>query len=386
MASPRPGAGRHCRLFSCLAWLWPTIACADLLGMSNPAEIADWKGARPYVGGGIFAASDDVAAMQFSRNWNGPFTPKTGGNLSIAEGRIETGFAWDSWRFSTLLREEAIVDTNADTAAIYRDNKQHLSVPQGRSFLVKLGMEGFEAKGLRLDKGFLVELGNGTSLRIGGGFSLLDGMRVRIAGANGTAASTSTGYAYNVTLQDQNSRGSYPFISSAIPSGRGYSTDVGAILSLPGGGRVDFAANDLVARMHWYNMPYTFETANSNTVTRDASGYISYNAVLNGYNDLRRRTVVQKIPPKYHLDYLAHFRGFDLSAGADRVWGYWLPQAGMSLRLYGNWRLDLDRDFRFGSNGVAVSSRYVHFGIRSGSLDMNQSRALGLSAGLSFPF
>ncbi len=363
-----------------------SLAHADMLNLSNPADVAGLTGTKAYASANFFAGSDYTPVKEFTGNWNGPFTPQSGKNLTISEGRMEAGASYGSWRIAALYREEVVVDSNLDTATIVYDNKHHIPVPAGQNFAVNLNMQGFEAKGVRLDKGFLFNGQDGTAYSLGAGLSLLQGTRVRMTNADGSAASTVSGYTYNATLQDQNSRATYPFITNATPLGQGYALDLGGKISWKNGSHLDLAANDILGQMRWTNMPYTIETANSATLTRNAAGYIVYNPTLQGFNDVNRRTIVQNLLTKVSAEYTHPFSNIDLTAGTDWVTGYWLPQAGLAYHFASDWKASMNYDLRFKSVGLGIRNRWFHIDLLTDSTNFSTAQAVGFDAGINLSF
>ena len=359
-------------------------AHADLLGISNPADMAGKQGISIYTDGHYFAGDDYVAVNQFSDNWNGSFTPRNGMNLAVLSARVETGASYDSWRVAALYRQEILIASNRDITDMMYYNKQHLSVPNGQSFNINLQVEGFDADGVRLDKGFILPQINGIALSAGAGISLLSGHSVRIGQVNGTAASTITGYAYNATVEENYWKASYPNLSNATPIGQGYALDMGAKAVFPNGARLDLAANDLLGQMRWDNIPYINDTANSATLTRDSSGYISYNPTVSGID--YRRTLTQKLDTKLHAQLTYPVSNFDLSAGTDWTKGFWLPQVGATYRLNANWKATLDYDTRFSSVGLGIEHKWFYLNLRSESVSLGNSKAYGLAGGARVTF
>jgi hypothetical protein len=211
-------------------------------------------------------------------------------------------------------------------------------------------------------------------------------MSVRVGRANGSATSTITGYTYNVTGEESYSKATYPFIRDATPIGQGYALDIGARAVWANGSHLDLAANDLLGEMRWDKMPYTTETANSATLTRDPSGNISYNPTVSGWNDLNRRTINQRLDPKLHAQYTYLVSGFDISAGTDWTKGYWFPQAGVSYRLNEKWKTTLDYDTRFNTVGLGIEHQWFYLNLRSESVSPGSSRACGLAGGVKVSF
>jgi len=361
-------------------------AQADLLELSNPADMAGKQGVGVYASAHYLMASDFTAAKNFSGNWSGSYSPRNDTNLALGIIRAETGVTYDSWRLAGLYRKEQLIEANRDTVDMVYYNKQHLTVPAGRTFNTSLRIEGFEAKGLRLDKGFELAGNDDASLSLGAGISLLQGSKVRIANADGTVTSTATGYTYNTTLNDSNSRASYPFIRPATPDGNGYALDLGAKIIWAKGARLDFAVNDLFGQMTWRNMPNTTETANTATLARDAAGYIYYNPILSGANDINRRTIVQRLAAKAHTRFTYPVADFDLFAGTGWMKGYWFPELGAAYRINENWQTTLDYDTRFKTIGFGIQHKYGRLSARSSSLTLGSANAYGLNAEIRVPF
>ncbi len=373
------------KIIFCLLIVLSGAAHADVFGLSNPADMAGEHGIHVYAGGHYFAGNDYVAASEYSGNWNGAYTPRSGMNLALLNARVEAGTSYDSWRLAALYRKEILIESNRDITDIVYYNKQHVGVPPGQSFGINLRVEGFEADGLRLDKGFVLTQINVMTVSAGAGISLLRGRSVRIGRADGTATSTLTGYTYNVTVEDSYSKATYPFIRNATPIGNGYALDAGAKLAWSNGSRLELAANDLLGEMRWENMPHTIETANSATIARDPSGYIYYNPTVSGMNDLNRRTIIQKLAPKLHAQFTYPLSNFDISAGTGWIKGYWFPQAGAAYRLSEKWKATLDYDVRFNTLGLGIKHQWFHLNLRS-EASLENTRAYGLDGGIKVSF
>lgn len=370
----------------CILLLLSSTAQADLLGLSNPADMAGKQGISAYTNAHYLMATDFTAAKNFSGNWSGTYSPRSDTNLAIGMARVEAGMTYDSWRLAGLYRAEELIAASRDLVDMLYYNKQKLTMPAGRTFNTSLRIEGFEAMGLRLDKGFSADVNDNVGLSLGLGVSLLQGTRVRIANADGSATSTANGYTYNTTLSDSNSRASYPFIVPGTPDGTGYALDMGAKIVWKNNARIDFAVNDLLGQMTWRNMPNTIETANSTTIARDAAGYIYYNPTLNGKNDLNRRTIVQKLSAKANTRFTYPVADFDLFAGTSWMSGFWFPELGTSYRINDNWKTSLDYDTRFKTIGLGIEHKYGRLSARSSSSTLSNANAYGLNAEIRLPF
>lgn len=359
---------------------------ADLLVLSNPADMAGKQGWGTYTSAYELMATDFVAAKNFNGNWGQSYSPHEGTNLAIGMARAEAGITYDSWRLAGIYRSEQIIAANRDLVDLIYYNKQHQSVTAGQIFNANLYAEGFMAKGLRLDKGFELKLNDNADLSLGAGISLLQGTRARFANASGTAVSTASGYNYNATLTDSNSRATYPYISPGTPEGSGYALDLGAKVIWTQGAHLDLAVNDLFSQMIWHNMPNTMETANSATLVRNAAGYVYFNPTLSGINSINRLTIVQKLPAQANAQFNYPAGDFDLFAGTGWMMGYWFPQLGTIYRINEDWKTSLDYDTQFKTLGIGIVHKYFTLSARSSSLAIGNAQAYGLNAEVHIPF
>lgn len=362
-----------------------STAQADLFELSNPADMAGKQGWGTYASAYELMATDFVAAKNFDGNWGQSYSPRDGTNLAIGMARVEAGVTYDSWRLSGIYRSEQIITANRDLVDMVYYNKQHQSVAAGQTFNAILNAEGFVARGMRLDKGFELKLNDNTGLSLGAGISLLQGTRARFANASGTAASTASGYSYSATLNDSNSRATYPYIRPGTPEGSGYALDLGAKIIWTQGAHLDLAVNDLFSQMTWHNMPNTMETANSATLARDAAGYIYFNPTLTGTNSINRMTIVQKLPAQANAQFTYPAGNFDLFAGTGWMMGCWFPQFGTSYRINDDWKTSLDYDTQFRTIGIGIEHKYFMLGARSSNLVIGNAQAYGLNAAIHIP-
>ncbi len=362
------------------------VGASSILGVVNPAVAVGGNGASAYVAAHYFMGNDYVALKDYSGDWSGDYSPRSGKNLAMAIGRAEVGISCGTWRIATLYRREILIESNRDTTDMAYYNKRRLSVPAERSFVVDLRGEGFEADGIRLDKGFVFTPAKDTSLSVGAGVSLLRGKQVRIGRVNGTASSTPTGYTYSATLEDSNSQATYPFIRDAHPTGQGYALDVGTKIGWANGTRLELAANDLLGEMRWENMPHTFAVANSNTITRDESGYINFNPAVTGTNDVNRRKITQKLDPKFHGQFFYPIANFDVSAGTDWFRDYWFLQTGVAYRLNASWKMALDYDVRFKTLGLGIKHQWFYLDFRSENASLDKAKAHAIAGGANVSF
>jgi hypothetical protein len=133
------------------------------------------------------------------------------------------------------------------------------------------------------------------------------------------------------------------------------------------------------------------EQLNASSTTRlfDSNGYLDYQPLLNGRDSAR--DVALHLARKTSLS--AGTR-VDISAsnaavvGArwERIAGISMPSVWAAVPLAGSMALQLDADTRFKSFGVGINGRYGALMLRTQSLSVSASRALGWQASLNLPW
>jgi hypothetical protein len=370
------------KLFLLSVLLPATAQATSLLGVSNPADLPPADARQTHVAAHYFAANDLVAVQAFGGDWNGAYTPRDGVNLGLLSGRLETGFTRDAWRLALLYRSEVLIESNRDTADVVHHNKQRLTMPADRSFDLSLRAEGFDADGIRLDKAFDLPLAHDRKLVLGAGISLLHGRTLRRSQMAGAALSTLSGYRYSATLEDSYTEATYPYIRPATPYGQGYALDMGAKMVWANRAQLMLAVNDLLGEIRWHDMPHTRETANSANLAYDPSGYIYYHPSVSGINDINRRTLVQRLTPKFYGKAVVPISRWEFFAATDALKGYWFPQLGITSHLAGSRKITLDYETRFRTLGLNLTDRWYYLSLRSDNTSPGRAKAYGLSAGI----
>jgi len=357
-----------------------------LLAMVNPAERAMSSGNwNLSMSGQYFEASDYTSMRHFSDNWQGPYTPRDGRNLAVSFAREDVSAGHGTWSIGYFYRQDVLLESNKDMTDVVYANKTGSPVPLGRTYYPRLAMNGFEANGVRLDKAFSWKAGNTLNITFGVGASLMNGLRTRMGGAQGTALSTATGYTYDVNMTDANSQKTYPFMPPGEVSGIGYALDLGWRLQWQDGKRLDLALNDLGGRIHWKNLPLTNMVANSATATKDAHGYISFNPTVYGQNS--RVDITQKLDPKGSVQFHAPLAdGMSANLGTEWMKGNLFPRLGLEYGTVQGIGVKADYDVRFGTFGLGISWRGAYLAARTQSLNFDQSRGYGVSTGFLIKF
>lgn len=357
-------------------------AAADgLLAIVNPAaqELPSGNWGMAF-SGQYFEANDYTSMRHFSDDWRGPYTPREGKNLALSFARADVSAQHESWSVGYFYRQDILLESNRDMTDIVHANKTATPVPLGHTYTPSLAMNGFEAQGVRLDKAFTWHAGRALDAIFGVGASIMNGQRTRMGQAQGNALSTASGYSYDVSLDDADSRKTYPFMPPGEVSGTGYALDLGWRLQWQDGKRLDIAINDLAGEIRWKNLPQTTMTANSATATHDAQGYIAFNPTMSGQNSRVDRT--QKLDTKGKAQFHAPLTaGMSVNFGTEWIKDNLFPRLGLKYAAASGINVSADYDARFGTLGLGASWKSAYLAARTQRMNWDQSRGYGVAAG-----
>lgn len=371
-------------MLTSLAALAAQPAVADgLLAVVNPAErTAPSGGSHLIIAGQLFEASDYTAVRYFSDDWRGDFTPHDGGNLAVSFARAEVSAARESWSVGYFYRHDVLLESSRDMTEVVHANKTRSPVATGKIYDLNLAVNGFAAQGVRLDKTLVLQTGSERNVTFGAGISLLNGQRMRMGQAHGSALATPSGYTYNLGMADVDSRKTYPFMPPGEVSGLGYALDVGLRLQWRNGKHLDVAINDLSGEIRWKNLPQTTMQANSATASRDTQGYLVFNPAVTGQNT--RGDVIQKLATKASVEFHAPLlRSTTVTLGTEWIKDYWFPHVGLNYTTSSQMEARADYDVRFRSYGAGINWHDFYLIARTQSLHLDRSRGYGLMAGFS---
>lgn len=357
-----------------------------LLAIVNPAERAvPVDNCAITASGQFFSASDYTAMRYFSDDRWTQYAPRDGRNVALAFARLDASARSKSWSLGYFYRLDALLESNHDLIEIVGANKMRTIVSTNRTFNIDLDLQGFEADGVRLDKAFSWQTGSAAEMTVGAGVSLLRGRRTRMIQGQGSALSTGSGYFYALGAEDADNRKSFPFMAPGEVSGTGYAFDLGLRVQWTDGRRLDLAVNDLMGEIRWKNLPRTTETANSAIATRDAEGYIAFNPTLSGQNS--RVDLTQRLDPKGSLHFHAPLgHGLSANLGTEWIKSNVFPGVGLEFATTNGITLALDYDIRFNSYGLGVTWNNLYLAARTENMNLDQSKAYGIEAGLGMKF
>ncbi len=375
-----------CKLLLGLGLLGPQPAARALdsvLPLDSPMDAAAGTGVSAALR--YFAGNDPVSARQYHSDWQGSYHPRNGLNVGFVSVRAGIGAQAGGWRLSKVARTELLVESGREMTDLMHLYKTRISASPGRTYSVDVEYAGYAAKGWRIDKAWRWQARPGHDISFGLGYSLLEGNRVRSGSAQGSLTSLGNGnYAFAVMRDDAYTGKTYPFQTPGSPEGSGGGIDLGLEWKMPQGARLEWIANDVLGRMRWRDIPGTLSNAGTGVTGTDANGYIVYAPVLSGRN--ARREFTQKLPVRWALGVEVPWRDFYVLGSLSHLQRSFFPLLGLGWNIRDGWRLQADYDFRFKTYGFKLAAGRGFIAVRASQSDLNEARAYGASAGVSWTF
>jgi hypothetical protein len=382
-------------------YLFLLLACAgikpalglDMLMLDNPARLVRQANHFDF-SGGVFAANDMVPVDQFGDDpWPADYRARAGTNLAVANMRAGFGVSRGDWSVGYFYRQDWLLKASRDTVdAHYLDQSDQLT-SGARAFDLDYSLRGFSADGLRLAFSRANATADGGEWRWGVAASLMHGYDVRLEQAQGNLLTT-VGSAtlvgnrelFNTRLRAVPAAASFnafsPGLARDVPAGWGYSLDLGVTWRFSNGANLALAVNDVLGQIKWERVPLITQNINGtfagNTFNSGAS------AIISGVN--RYQSLTLDLKPKLRIEADYPLGETTLLARVDGVDGQWFPQVGISHAIASKWRVGLDYETRFGTAEISLRHANYYLALSSQSLKLNESRALGIAAGLSYAF
>jgi hypothetical protein len=277
--------------------LWCVVACGAWTSASMAQAV--------YVNMDAQAWSNGLPVMDMDGPWQSGYDARAGQQRAYQSLRAEVGVgldpAWAAWpgmwRLGLLERSEVFArmsGATADLLATYQgrtdpaqpqvfDANHHSLSWRGRGMVIK--PPAFSTGPVQWDVSM-------QWLRLG---------KLRTTSSAGIAAYEGAGtYAYQVALQDDNSRASIPFVDPAEKSGYGISLSVGAQGHLGAVSQVlahvgwSLRISDAWSRLAWNGVNGSDGDLTSQVSTKTPEGYTNYRAALQ--TQYTRRQLLTHIP------------------------------------------------------------------------------------------
>ena len=369
------------KLFASLI-IFTTTIYAKVLPLYNPIKQSK---SNTKLDIQAFVANDPVSLYDFFHDWDGKYTPDDGDNFALEFARVDIGFYTENdYYIGYFYQKDVLIRTNRGFVDGYYAVKNDIKPDNDTNYDLDMHIDGIIRHGLLLGKDYVIydSANSSISLGIGGYISYdtdtqsgyLNGKGVLRTDSSYDAVAMADYYYMDNLLYDLDVEETY---------GIGYGMHV-AVSYTNSQYKIDanFIANDLFARSHWNNLPYSLVyVATKNQIIGD-DGYVEYNPTIYGWELYKDYT--QKIEPKYHIDVSKGFEyGLDLLLGWEYTNHLSIPYMKLS-KTFDEYKVALQYDYRFDTIGIEYIDDIVKLSIYSDGFKTASSVGLSLSVNYDF--
>lgn len=334
-----------------------------------------------------FEALDATPVRDLSGDWN-RYTPRDGHNAALQSARIELAASREHWEIAATLRADIMITGSRSSWDAVHVYKQRQTPVDGSEFGVQARESGVIWAGVRGAHTWVLRPGSEQGLQLTGALTLLSVRRVMQVDANGAVQfSTAGGYGFQVEAQRQDSYRQFGGYGQQGAIGSGYSADLGLLWQLSETSFVNLSAMDLMSRIRVNSVSTQQATLSSSTNSVDGNGYLNYQPLVVGrYSSAAVNTTLSR---KWSISAgtrIAWSDGDVLAGGRwERVGGVDLPALWAVAPIAPGLLLQIDGEFRFRSIGLGLTGRYGTLMLRTRSLPVGQSQALGWQVSFNLP-
>lgn len=364
--------------------LLPLPTLASPLVLNNPADIPQTLTLSSSVA--AFAANDALPLKQLDGDWTTQPVTRNGVAKAVGSARAKLTVAHHGWRLATFYRAEAWASANRDALDLVYQDKNDIKPEAGRRYQADYRLDSFSARGVELARSFELPARSAWRWQAGIGASLLDGLAMRKERVVGEAVAQND---RNYQLQATRilrytgldiASGFNPYLGDASPSARGYALDLALVWQWQEHWQGRLLINDARGELRWRDLPTSALEADSD-VELDENG--NRQPLASGQDS--RASYTQKLHSKTELAARYRLRAWEAEASLTRFRDVTLPQLRVSYHASTDWQFGLGYESRFKTASAEIRHRYFRLGVQSDGRTLEQSRAMGISAGLFLP-
>jgi hypothetical protein len=358
---------------------------ASLLPMRLPVD--DAPGWRVQGTAADFEAADALPVRDLSGQWS-RYAPRDGRNVALQSARIELGASRARWEVTALVRADILITGPRSTWDAVHTYKQRQTPADGSEFALQAHERGVLWAGVRAAHTWVLRSGSDQGVQLTGGATLLSVRRVQQVDATGQVRfSSATGYGFEAQAQRQDSHQQFGGYGEPDAHGTGYSADLGLLWQPSASTFVNVSAVDLLSHLEVNGVSTQQATLSSATNSVDSNGYLNYQPLVTG------RFSAAAADPTLSRKWVATagariaWSGAEVVAGGrwERIGNLDLPALWIAVPVVPGWLLQVDGEFRFRSICLGLMSRHGTLMLRTRSLQVGQSQALGWQASFSLP-
>jgi hypothetical protein len=336
-----------------------------------------------------FEAFDATPVRALSGDWS-QYQPRGGRNVALQSARLELSASRAQWEIAAAVRSDIVIDGARGAFDLVHAYKQKLTPSSDSTFDLNATEQGVIWAGLRGARTWVLQPSKEHGLQLTTAITLLSVRRVQLTEVNGSAHyNAAAGFTFNAETTQQDSHLQFGGYGHPGTLGSGYTTDIGLLWQPSARSFVNLSISDAWSHLTVKKVATEQMSASSSTRLFDSSGYLDYHPLLNGRDsaqDLALRLARKSsLSAGTRVDITASTSA-TVGARWENIAGINMPSVWAAVPLKHGWALQLDADTRFKSFGAGLTGRYGSLMLRSQSLSVSASRALGWQASLNLPW
>ena len=339
-----------------------------------------------YLQTGYFIANDPVSLKEFFDKWKNDYHPRNGINLALQDFRSDIGTVVAKKYYLGLYhRYNVFIKTNRDFTDFYRTAKNKLPFDDLRTYDLHLKIEGIKESGILLFRQKTLHEDEESLLKVGAAVHMGVGHDMQGGTIDGSAR------VLNAKSYEIDARSDYYYTHNYLyhlDVDRSYALGAGVDLSLYFRSmyyryEVRLEVSDLLSRMYWFDLPYSYVNIQTKNKYYDENGYVKYNPSINGVEKYVNHT--QTISPRYELTFRKSLMS-DVSVSGIFAYGYdtFFPTLEVEKVFTQAQKLLVSYDVRFQSWGVGYGNEF--FSIKLIADGFSHPSAVGVGARLAYRF
>lgn len=340
-----------------------------------------------------FSAVDATPVRALEGDW-ATYHPRNGRNHALQAARIELSAASRQWEVAATARSDILIHGSRGAFDVVHAYKQRTTPADGSSFTVEAQERGVVWAGLRGARTWA--LGSDAAVptwQLTAALTLLSVRRVQQVDVQGDVQyGDLTGYDFDARTLRVDNHKDFDGWGERNTTGNGVTTDLGVLWQPSDRAFVNLSVVDLASRLKMDKVPTEATSLSSAVFGVDDRGYLDYKPLVNGRysaTDLRLQLARKwSLAAGWRLDGGANGVGEGAVLGArwEQVGSLDLPALWLTWPVAPGCTLQLDAESRFRSLGIGLATRHASLLLRTRSLPVGESSALGWQASFHWPF
>ncbi len=372
------------RIFLCVALLSSNTLYAEIIPFFNPLNTVPNKAAKFEMQG--FIANDPVSLKNFFDDWGGKYSPQNGDNIATEMSRVDMGATlWGDIYVGYFYQRDALLRANRGLVDGFHIIKNDIQVNRVNNYDLSLEIEGVERHGFLLSKSMTLIDTDSHRIKVGISGYLSYESDVQSGTLSGK------GSIYPDTTYSAAATANYHFMDNLLYDGwnveETYGIGYGFHLGINYDNKeyafsIHLLANDLFARSHWQNLPYSIVNIETNNDIIGDDGYTEYDPTISGWEIYK--DFVQKIKGKYHVDMVKRLDdNYEVELGLDSFDYLHMPYISLA-KQFDEKKVKVLYEHRFHIVGASYEEDDFYISIQSNGF--KNASAVGISGSYVYHF